>query len=709
MTVLALISLTTPLMLWGLGLLTLPIAAHLLNRHVRRRIIFPTIRLLRASAATQSRLFKLRRWILLALRCLAVALIAWAFARPVWTNAGEPRPSSGTSTGVVLLVDDSASTAQETGGVALFNSIRAAGQRTLDSLKSGVDVADIVVASAQSEAIFGRLSPNLPALRAKLDDLHPTAERADLSGAIALAGRLLAQHDGPRRLVILTDLQSTNWMEITDQNTIGQLLPRETRITFVRIDASTPGNVGLSAVRSYPPAPIVNHPIQLAVQAGNFSDQEAHVRLEMTIDDKSAGVQTPTLGPRELREVSFETTLGSAGAHRIAFSIAPDALRIDDRAFMIVDALEHMPVVLVADDDVNEPGSSSYFITRALAPHGDQTDQLEITKLDSEQVTSAGLSGASAVFISDIGALRPSAAAALTEYARNGGGIVWFCGDGPVGQNLAALDLLGGPSGLLPFMPGTRRDLAATGAALTISTGAWKSRMLQAFDERSQVALSQITFRRVLMAGELRAEGRMLLSFSDGTPALASRIVGAGQFVLANFSPSLRGSDLGRYGAFVALMQSMVNDLQPQRDNRKALLVGEPCEFSPLDARSGSKIAVVGPDETQIAADSRDQNGKLVVNLPRPPAPGFYELQRDDQAISALAINLDPRESDLRRADEAALAHQLEAGGSTLEISELNQSGPIVRLRGQPLWNWFIAAAMGALALELLMLGVWRR
>lgn len=73
----AAISLTTPLMLWGLGLLMLPVIAHLLNRHIRRQIVFPTIRLLRQTAASQSKLFRLRRWILLAIRCLFVALIAW--------------------------------------------------------------------------------------------------------------------------------------------------------------------------------------------------------------------------------------------------------------------------------------------------------------------------------------------------------------------------------------------------------------------------------------------------------------------------------------------------------------------------------------------------------------------------------------------------------------------------------------------------------
>jgi hypothetical protein len=33
----------------------------------------------------------------------------------------------------------------------------------------------------------------------------------------------------------------------------------------------------------------------------------------------------------------------------------------------------------------------------------------------------------------------------------------------------------------------------------------------------------------------------------------------------------------------------------------------------------------------------------------------------------------------------------------------------VLRVRGRPLWGWFVAAAMIFIAFELLMLGIWRR
>ena len=72
---LAAISLMIPAMLGGLALLSLPVLAHLLNRRARRTVVFPNVSMLVASSASHSSLFKLRRWILLLLRCLAVILL----------------------------------------------------------------------------------------------------------------------------------------------------------------------------------------------------------------------------------------------------------------------------------------------------------------------------------------------------------------------------------------------------------------------------------------------------------------------------------------------------------------------------------------------------------------------------------------------------------------------------------------------------------
>src|SRR5579872_6048540 len=260
---LAFLELTTPALLGGLGLLSLPILAHLLNRRARQAIVFPTIQLLRASVATQSWLYRLRRWILLLLRCLAVAMLVFAFCRPVWLDARTKSGSEGKGTAVVLLVDMSASTAQRADEINILSELRAAGIRSLDSLRVGTDVANVVLAAARPHAVYPKLSANLPGLKDELNRLEPSFERADLPQALTLAGQLLASHGGERRLVILSDLQRTNWQEIVEGRKAATILPSDTQVAVIDVRSPAPDNLGLSSPRYLPAQPLVGEPLRL--------------------------------------------------------------------------------------------------------------------------------------------------------------------------------------------------------------------------------------------------------------------------------------------------------------------------------------------------------------------------------------------------------------------------------------------------------------
>ena len=318
---LAFIELTTPAMLSGLALLSLPIVAHLLNRRARQAIVFPTILLLRASVATQSWLYRLRRLLLLCLRCLAVAMLVLAFCRPVWLDARTKHAGPDKGAAVVLLVDTSASTAQRADEVSVLGELRATGIRTLDSLRVGTDIANIVLASARPHAFFPTLSANVPALREELTHLEPTFERADLLQAVALSGQLLSAHVGQRQLVVLSDLQRSNWQEVVQGHRAATLLPSDTQLTLIDVRTAAPDNVGLSSPRHFPAQPLVGQPIRLVVQLANFAKVAKEVRLSVSLDGHPLPSQTVNLAAGEERDMTVETVLKGPGEHQAVFEI----------------------------------------------------------------------------------------------------------------------------------------------------------------------------------------------------------------------------------------------------------------------------------------------------------------------------------------------------------------------------------------------------
>src|SRR5688500_13210957 len=81
-----------PYILFGLLLVSLPLAIHLLVRRRGPRLDFPTLRFLRETPSFKLYPRRLREPLLFALRAAAIILLVIAFARPlltIWTNGPE--------------------------------------------------------------------------------------------------------------------------------------------------------------------------------------------------------------------------------------------------------------------------------------------------------------------------------------------------------------------------------------------------------------------------------------------------------------------------------------------------------------------------------------------------------------------------------------------------------------------------------------------
>jgi len=717
---LAFLTLTTPLMLLGLAGLAGPLIAHWLNRRARKRIVFPTIRLLSESLASQSHLYRLRRWLLLVLRCLAIAAIVLAFAGPMWQDQPAQAASGTSSVGVVIVLDVSASSAQQSDGVALADSMRALANRTLDSLSEGSDVVDVVYAAARPRAAFGQLSSNFAAIRQELQKFQPTCERADLAAALAKAGEVLASHQGARRVVLLSDMQKSNWGELAVDP---KILPAGTALTVVPVSAKTAANVALSAARVEPLAPIMNQQARVLVTVHNYTGAPRKVEVEASLADKSLGKQTTAeIEPGSAAELAFSVTFGSEGQHAVVFSCTDaDSLRSDNHAFLAVRTVRRLPVAVVGDDSPSQPGSATYFMLRALAPRGDQNDPYEVRYLSSADLSYSRINDVQAVFVGHVGALSQASLQALAMYANQGGGVVFFCGDGPVKENLQALRDLDRHANILPLELLSQNDLTLEGGqALAVKSAdappgatpaapaADSRQLLHDFDGPARAALGQVRFTKVWFARPSNDPlARTLLTFADqSTPALAMRYVGSGKLVLANFSPSLACSDLGKHGCFVALVHAIAEYVRPQR-TAAAPLAGEPLRLS-VDA-AGGEFAATGPDGRPCQIQTTSSSGGSDVTIVRPELPGFYRLTQGGQQLALAAVNIDPRESDLATVDQDLVFKQLKVKDLALDVRDTSAAGPILRVRGWPIWHWFVVAALCAFALELTLLAVWRR
>src|ERR1043165_8223334 len=97
----------TPAFLVGAAALAIPIIIHLIKREKRVVVEFPSLMFLHKIPYRSVRRQKLRHLLLLAMRCLALALFVAAFARPWFDRSKHAGAASSGAREVVILVDRS--------------------------------------------------------------------------------------------------------------------------------------------------------------------------------------------------------------------------------------------------------------------------------------------------------------------------------------------------------------------------------------------------------------------------------------------------------------------------------------------------------------------------------------------------------------------------------------------------------------------------
>ncbi len=705
MTSLAFISITAPVFALGAGLVVLPLIAHLFNRRTRQRIIFPSIDLLRAAAASQSSIRRLRRWWLLLLRCLAVLALVLAFMQPMWQSA-QARSAADHGQAVVVVLDVSASTRQVAGGLPVIQTLRARAFEVLDALKPGEDRANLIFADANPTAAFPEMTGNPDALRTVIEEAEPTFGRADFAAAVSLAGTRLAQTEGPHRLVIISDMQQSNWQDALKQLYDPSPLPAGTAVTLLQPDAAPPTNLALHHPKTSPASPRVGQPCRFSVTVTNHSSRVQPATVRLTVSGQALPPQSLTLNPQEQREVTFTGPLNKPGEHRAEFSLTGDAFAPDDRCYLIASAHRQTPILLITNDDTDRPESAGYFLKRALAPFGDERDHFAVSTHSSSRLDSVLLAKASAVFIDNAGTLSETQADALLRYIEQGGGVIFFCSDALTVNSLAMFDSRL-PDGVLPWRPVALREARGQGEGASIGQGDWQSSLLRRFDHTAQIALSNVPIYSHWTGAEAHPDARTLLKYDDGTPALVYRNLGAGRLAIANFSADPSQSDLGRHGLFVALMQGLADDLQPRTAVDQENLADRALTITtriPID-REGPTPTVLKPDgRTRVEAALSIGDQATTFTIQRADAPGFYTAMQGDTLLGTAAVNLDAKESDLRwlNADHIAAAFEGDGRGNTSPIS--HDAGAVATLEID-LWGWVILLACVMLGTEMWLLG----
>ena len=342
-----------------------PVAIHLLQRRREATVDFPAVRFLLIAQRRSSRRLRLRRLLLLLLRCLAVIAFALLLARPVLQAPGAAfREGEPGFTAVIL-------------DTSLSMSALSADDR--QRFEAARDLARALAARGGRGERFALIEAAPPAGAPEaarwldrdgfLGALAAAAARpavADPARAFAEAYRLLGEVGGEqRRIVVVSDLARGGWdrFSLGDLRAIDAAIP----VRVLRLAGDGARNrAGVVSLGASGESRIAGEPREVVAEVVNAGPERA-LPVELWIDGALAASRIETVPPGTKGRLAFTVRPAAGGARRLEVRVPADRYPADDRRHL---ALEVAPPVgaLVVDGD---PGTSlaqgeTFFLQEAL-------------------------------------------------------------------------------------------------------------------------------------------------------------------------------------------------------------------------------------------------------------------------------------------------------------------------------------------------------
>jgi hypothetical protein len=223
------------------------------------------------------------------------------------------------------------------------------------------------------------------------------------------------------------------------------------------------------------------------------------------------------------------------------------------------------------------------------------------------------------------------------------------------------------------------------------------------FSETDEGDWSTTRFRRHYQNQVLTGrDSDVLLSYADGSAAVTFSGVGKGAVVFVNLPLTPDGGDFIGSPMFPATIHELLRELRRSSEGRE-VTPGTTWVLETATKGEGA-LTVLDPDgavlETQLLASGRTSR----LALPSTRAPGIYLVKQGGVVVGAEAVNVDSRESDTR---PIPLEKIKSAAGSAVTVVR-DEDDLLLAGKARPLWPQMAAATTALLALEMLLLGLWR-
>ncbi len=597
----------------GLAAIGLPVYVHLLRQYKQKPIPFSSLMFFERRTQSSIKHRRLKYLLLFSMRCLFVALLVLAFARPYMHSTTIAQ--AGTGRTMVFAIDNSFSMRE--------------GDRFASAKKSALDQINAMHADDRGQVItFGGpaklltdMTQDKQALRAAVqsldagDDASSYAElsRALRSTAESYHANVVAE--------VFTDLQKSSWpTSFSDAK-----LADGTKLDLHSVASAPIPNWTVENVEA-PRRVFDTKKVRTVATIAGFDTPEATRNVTLLANGRVVETKSVKVPANGRATVEFLTLDAPYGLTRCEVRIdGADSFPQDDHWLFSVERADPKPALIVhADGDTLSP----LYVKTALDSSSEPAFNLE--SVVGNQTGGLNVSRYAFVILSDPGPMSERFTDSLEKYVQAGGSVLLMLGKNATpGRHLPIADLQ--VMGMRSIVPG--QDSLLSVASVDTSYPSFARAQNWGGVEFYQVVKLQLP--------QTAPNLRVAATLSDGSPLFIDRKIGEGHALV-----------------FTSALDNIASDLPlapvwlPFIDETAAQMGG--IGTAPANYKVGSYVELRTAKEQGVPVEIVGANDKRLLTLGEStkartfqfPSEGFFDIRRANGREELAAVNADRRESD---------------------------------------------------------------
>ncbi|MDI6780271.1 MAG: BatA domain-containing protein [Bacteroidota bacterium] len=687
-----------PLVLFGLLAAAIPLILHLLNLRKLKTIEFSTLAFLKELQQTKIRRFKLKQWLLLVIRTLIIIFIVLAFSRPAVRGTVLGGIGSHAHSTIILILDDSFSMSVQDEQGEFFKQAKETALKIINLLKDGDEVLLIKLSNVESQEQIP--SHDFDIVRTTINESKISEIRNGLEPALRIASKLISQSKNANKEVYLvSDFQKTLIEKIKKDLAPNSKTLFEEGVNFfiINIGSKEISNAAVDTISVETKLFEKNKPVVIKSVIKNYGKLALkNFIVSLYLNGIRVAQRSVDINSWSEATVEFSAIVKRTGFIKGYVELENDNLEQDNRRYFTIYVHENLKTMIVSAST-----DDSRFIKLALtaATVDNKQSFFRITEVKPALVSTVDFKNNDVLVIQSFGNLNDSQVNQIKLFLERGGGLVIFPESNFRFEELNRfLSQINIPEveGLIKVSGQTEIYLKNIDFDHPVFYGV--------FEEGKKGIGKRLESPNIFLAIKQRPgkTGHPIITLSDGNPFLTEYKIVGGTVLFYSVSPTLSWSDFPLKSMFAPLIYRSISYAAFGQQSPFSTLVNRSITVKLKTNLTGQvKYKLISPDGVEqylpSLAETKPGISRGFVSLSKLTQSGIYELAYGADQCVMIAVNIDSKESDLRKADNENLSEFFDGFNINgkyikyLDAGEEIQEEILTSRFGLELWKYAIA------------------